>query len=282
MHHSSKWIRIDSGQRLQPSGEPVQPQACRTHEPSADGNAPQPEPPCAFVSLVTPIITSLKAVLPFLSPRGGRSSPETLDSTLLLFVAQDRSHHVAANARANLSQFADRKLPCRRRTTRPCDQALYSGKDQFALGTARCLDLADTLGKFPVTRFQDEEHVIDVRPRVVLTLVPALRAHLQRFVVTHLVLLDQAFETDVVPNLETKLVTLQQPDQARDATIAVAKGMNAQKVEVKRGQRNQWRNPAFREAVLPERLQLCHRVGGCLLPSRYENVPVRYHPRNAR
>ncbi|MBK7677590.1 MAG: hypothetical protein IPJ27_24175 [Candidatus Accumulibacter sp.] len=42
----------------------------------------------------------MKAVLPFLPPRGGRSSPETLYSTLLLLVAQDRSHHVAANARA--------------------------------------------------------------------------------------------------------------------------------------------------------------------------------------
>jgi hypothetical protein len=42
----------------------------------------------------------MKGELPFLPPRGGRSSPETLYSTLLLLVAQDRSHHVAANARA--------------------------------------------------------------------------------------------------------------------------------------------------------------------------------------
>ena len=75
-------------------------------------------------------------------------------------------------------------------------QSEFTGKgvdsrfDQFRFGAARALDLPYPLFEFTVSVLEDKEQIIDIGPRVMPTLVPALRALLQGLVVTLLVLFD--------------------------------------------------------------------------------------------
>jgi hypothetical protein len=91
-----------------------------------------------------------------------------------------------------------------------------------------------------------------------LALVPVLRARLQRLVVAILVLLDQPLQADVPTDLETKLIALQQPEQARDPAIAISERVDAQKVEVERGQRDQGWHPSLVLAAAPVQHQVSH------------------------
>ena len=53
-------------------------------------------------------------------------------------------------------------------------------------------------------------------PGIVLALVPAFRAELERFVVTFLVLLDEPFEADVAADFEAGVIARFQEQQPKD------------------------------------------------------------------
>jgi len=77
----------------------------------------------------------------------------------------------------------------------------------FSLGT---LELTKTLLELPVCGLDDGKSVMDVWPRVVPALVPAVGALFQGFVVAFLVLLNETFQADVSANLEPQMVALQE------------------------------------------------------------------------
>src|SRR5262249_36630162 len=101
------------------------------------------------------------------------------------------------------------------------------GSDHFGFGTARGSRLADATLEFLVGQLENVKREVDVRPGIVPRLMPTLRTEFERFVVSLFVLLDQAFEADVAPDFITQMIALQQQQQARYATIAVAERVNA-------------------------------------------------------
>lgn len=90
-----------------------------------------------------------------------------------------------------------------------------------------------------------------------VSLVPPLRALLQRLVVARLVLLDQSFQADVTAYRVAQMVALQQ--QPGHPAVAIPERMNAQKIEVKGGQSDQGVYPGFVETSLPVADQFQHR-----------------------
>ena len=117
-------------------------------------------------------------------------------------------------------------------------EQVTSGKDHWSkecedcgqllpVGAARRIGLADTLGKFAVGAFQDSQNIVDIRPRIVVALMPALGALLQSLVVTVLALFNQPLQADVAPDFVTRLVGLQQPQQPRHPAIPVTERVDA-------------------------------------------------------
>jgi len=64
--------------------------------------------------------------------------------------------------------------------------------------------------KLSVRALDNEENIVDVRPWVVLALVPAVGALLKGFAVPFLVLFDEAFQADVSADLESQVVGLKE------------------------------------------------------------------------
>lgn len=124
--------------------------------------------------------------------------------------------------------------------------------DQLGLLAARGGDFSGALLESVVGLFDDEQQVADVRPGVVLALVPAFGTLLQRFVVAHLVVLYQALQADVAPDVDAREVTGLEQQQAGDAAVAVAEGMDAEEVEVEGGQQDKRRDDAFADEIGPE------------------------------
>lgn len=100
------------------------------------------------------------------------------------------------------------------------------------------------------------------------TFVPALGALFQGFVVALFIFLDQALQADVTANLLAQVVALKQQKQPGYPAIAVAEGMDAEKIEIKSCQGNNGREPALTKAMVPSldqsphvRLGLCRRNG---------------------
>jgi hypothetical protein len=101
-----------------------------------------------------------------------------------------------------------------------------------------------------------------MRPGIVLPVVPALRTLLECFVVPFLVFFDGPLETDVSPNLIAELITLQQQQQTRHATIPVAERMNTQEIKIHRRHRDRGMNHTFINALVPGLDQGSHRGAG--------------------
>src|SRR5579871_4931029 len=99
-------------------------------------------------------------------------------------------------------------------------------------------------------------------------LVPTLGAELERLVVALLVLLDEPFQTDVAPDLETEMIGYQQHEQARHAAVAVPERVNAQEIEVQGPEGDERLDAALGHDLLPARNQFGH--GG-----RYVRGPDR-------
>src|SRR4051812_38799453 len=102
-----------------------------------------------------------------------------------LHLPQNCADPVAANTGTGALEVADAETPLL-----PSDRLA----DELGLGTERLDGFADTLLELRVGLLQNPQRVVDERPRVVCSLVPALRALLECFVVAILVLLDEPFQ----------------------------------------------------------------------------------------
>lgn len=95
------------------------------------------------------------------------------------------------------------------------------------------LKLTDALLKLTICHLDDEKNVIDVWPRVVFSLVPALGALLQGFVISFLVLFDEALQADVSADLQPQMAALQKQKEARNTPVSVSEWMYAEKIQIK-------------------------------------------------
>ena len=68
--------------------------------------------------------------------------------------------------------------------------------------------MSKALLKLPVGGPQDEKEIVDIRPGIVLPLVPVARTLLQGFIIALFVLFHEALDADVATYLITEMVTL--------------------------------------------------------------------------
>src|SRR3990172_1528933 len=106
-----------------------------------------------------------------------------------------------------------------------------------------------------------------------LTLMPPLRAMLQRLVIAILVFLDQTLKADVTPHLIAQLITLKQKNQPRHASVAIAERVNTEKIQIKRRHRNQRMHPTIVETMLPIGNQPSHSWRSTSRRNRAETHP---------
>src|SRR5262245_56082498 len=89
--------------------------------------------------------------------------------------------------------------------------------------------------------------------------MPSVRTQLKRFVVAILVLFDEALQADVAADFKSQVITLEQEQQSRDAAIAVAERVDAEKIEVERAQRDERMYRPVCQDVAPPLNQFPHR-----------------------
>ena len=134
------------------------------------------------------------------------------------------------------------------------------GEDHFALLPAPSSKLTDPRLELAVRLLEDVEEVVHVWPRIVRPLVPSPRRLLQRLVVALLVQLDDPFDAHVATDVEPEVVAAEQQQKTRDAPVAVAERVNAEEVEIERGERDERRNRPL-QRFIPGEHQLAHRTG---------------------
>src|SRR5260370_20904182 len=90
------------------------------------------------------------------------------------------------------------------------------------------------------------------------------------FVVPLLVLFDQALQGDVAPGLDPTVVAREQKQETRNTAIAIAEGMNTEKIQVQSGGENQRMNPFLPHAALPKFNYFSHAFGRRFCGPRFE------------
>lgn len=81
--------------------------------------------------------------------------------------------------------------------------------DNFRLGAAGALRDVQAAFEFAISLFDDKQQVVDIRPRVTLSFVPSLGTPFEGFVVSLLVLFDQALQADAPSFVLPHMITLQ-------------------------------------------------------------------------
>src|SRR6266571_2744830 len=89
----------------------------------------------------------------------------------------------------------------------------YGAHHHLRLSTPWRLDLTDSLLELAIGCLHNEQHVVYVRPGIVLALVPTLRALLECLIVSLFVLFDEALQADVAAYFVTKVITLEKEQQ---------------------------------------------------------------------
>ena len=117
---------------------------------------------------------------------------------------QDAADHVHADIGTLILKFGHAER------TESCVDSMKDKARFLPLGN---LKPTEALLEFSIGHLDDGKNVIDVWPRSVLTLVPALGALLQGFVIPFLVLFDEALQADIPPDLKFQVVTLQEQKQ---------------------------------------------------------------------
>jgi hypothetical protein len=93
------------------------------------------------------------------------------------------------------------------------ESSVDSMKDKARFLPPGNLKPTEALLEFSIDHLDDGKNVIDLWPKSVLTLVPALGALLQGFVIPFLVLFNEALHVDIPPDLKSQVVTLQEQKQ---------------------------------------------------------------------
>lgn len=73
-------------------------------------------------------------------------------------------------------------------------------------------------------------------------------------------LLEHSLETDFAPDLESRLIARQQPQQRRHLSVSVAEWVNTEKIEIEHRQRDQQRSPTRCETHRAISDELRHRL----------------------
>lgn len=85
------------------------------------------------------------------------------------------------------------------------ESAVDSVKNETGFLAPGTIELAEALLEFTVGQLDDGNKVIDVWPRIMRTLMPALGALFQGFVIPILVLFDETLEADIASVLEPQV-----------------------------------------------------------------------------
>jgi hypothetical protein len=156
-------------------------------------------------------------------PRGSGTAAKTLCLTLLLYSPKYQSDHVPAYTRACVFQLSHRE---------PSRKCVDGCLDHFGLSSARTFYLAEAFLEFFICRLDYEKDIVDIRPGIMRALVPMSGTELERLVITLLVLLDQALKAYIAADFISKLIALEEKQQARHPAVAVTERMDAQEIKV--------------------------------------------------
>ena len=113
-------------------------------------------------------------------------------------------------------------------TGRSCDGRF----NQRCLGPSRALHLTGPFLELAVRGLEDKKDIVDVRPGIVRAVVPVAGAFFQCLVIPFFVLFDHPFQADVAADFKPQMVTLQEKQQPRDSSVAVAERMDAEEIEI--------------------------------------------------
>ena len=145
------------------------------------------------------LLPSFKGITPSF-PACARPTTQAFHISSPPQVAENLPRHVVAHSRTGSLQvgqgeFAWEGFDCR--------------LDDFCLGAAGAFCDVKAALEFAISRFEDKQQVVDIRQRVMLSFVPSLGTLFKGFVVSLLVLFDQAFQADVPSHLVSQMITLQ-------------------------------------------------------------------------
>ena len=196
------------------------------------------------------LLPLFKGITFFTSPPSGAwAASKAIDVSRSLKISQNPAHHVPTYARTRPLKIGEREFRIK---------VFHGGFDHIGLRATGRLGPFQAFLKFFVGRLQNRQKVVDIRPGVLFSLMPPLRTFFQGFIVAFFVLLDEAFETDIAAHLVTELIALQQEEKARDPAVAVAEGVNAQKIKVESRKSDERMNPFLTQALRPKRFEFLH------------------------
>lgn len=109
--------------------------------------------------------------------------------------------------------------------------------DQLGLGAARGGVPRRAIFELTIGRANRAKKKVEPRNNIVAALMPTRGAFLQHLVVAFFGLLDNSFQADVASDLMPVMVERQLGEQTRHTAIAVAKRVDAKKVEYQTGDR---------------------------------------------
>jgi len=130
-------------------------------------------------------------------PFGISAPAQTTDNPLCLKIFQNLADHVDSHAGACILEIADAEFA----------RKFFDGlqdKDRFF--TPRLGQAAQPVLKFLIGALDDETGEIDIMPGIVPAFMPALGTRFQGFIISFLVLFDQAFQADISADLDSLVV----------------------------------------------------------------------------
>src|SRR5882724_9652158 len=100
--------------------------------------------------------------------------------------------------------------------------------------------------------------------------MPALRALLQDFVITFLVLFNQSFEAHVAAHFQSAMITGKKEEESGNPAVPVAEWMDAEEVEIERRGQYERMHPFLDQAALPKLDHFAHGFRGFFRCDRFE------------
>lgn len=132
----------------------------------------------------------------------------------------------------------------------------------LAFGASSVLNGAYALFEFFVGAQQCPPEIVEPRRDVVRSLVPTLRAGLQRFVVAFLRFFKGTLQADEAAYGIAEVIEQLQGQQPRHAAIAIREGVDAQKIEDGQRRQHQGVGQMLVQSKAVARDQVCHRNRG--------------------
>lgn len=187
-----------------------------------------------------------------------RAAAQAFKTVRFTLLAQNTAHQVNSNRWTALLDILNGKV-----TVHVPDCFKHGG----GFCSLRSGSIPHPAFEFLIRRLKDEQQIIHIMPRILLSFVTSVGTQFQCLVLTLLVFLDDPFEADVAPHLIAQVVALQQQEQPGNAAVAVAERMDAEKIQIECRQGDQRMRPAFPHAAIPHIQKFPHAGGG---PGRFD------------